>query len=510
MDILGRSGVSLLFVAILALMASLQLAESTNNRHGSGRHYRAGYLNILPSTTRNLQTINLLKRDEDTLVEGDTTIFSNGGAQPGSGATVACRVPTTFQNADGTYNSEETLDTKVNFVYEVEFRKIEVQETYTSITVALAVDETNIKFLALELCTDHPCIIGFSVDVPDQLISNRDSSYCLKLQGSGSCYPYSGSINVWHSIEPDGGCNATEIKDLVLGTLDGKNDTTTPATRSGVMNESAYIDDVNDWTKAFPPSTVTGDGNVTDTGDGNFSDVILVTIVPGDKNESVAGIAGTPPITTSDGLSPAAWVLLALLALLLLLLLWLLCRHCRKDKEAEKKIEDDLKSLRTTWSNSNTSAGGKSFASGSNGSYMTADMHNLALQHSKLDVHKCKSATCEICRSNIGKVDMLPVGQSDASAARALAMSSLREEMEDEEEPLNAPPPPVERRRVPTPPMEDSVASPMSERRPLEPEDDSQQRHSQDEDLDTEFGSTQGVFDPQPQTKGHSQKEVLL
>merc|ERR1712226_526279 len=73
-----------------------------------------------------------------------------------------------------------------------------------------------------------------------------------------------------------------------------------------------------------------------------------------------------------------------------------------------------MKSLRTEWS-AGTAA--KSIKS-----YITANMQNLGAQHSKLDVHKCKSATCEVCRPNLGKVDMVPVNQSEASTARAMAM----------------------------------------------------------------------------------------
>lgn len=59
---------------------------------------------------------------------------------------------------------------------------------------------------------------------------------------------------------------------------------------------------------------------------------------------------------------------------------------------------DDEKSVHTQWSNKTD-----------DNSYLKPDWHDIFSRHSKLDVHKCKSALCEVCSPNLGVVHTLRV-----------------------------------------------------------------------------------------------------
>ena len=416
---------------------------------------------------------------------------------------MTCRVPSTVKNSDGTYTTETAMNTTVDFVYEVETLAFEDLESYIDSTIPSACDAASIEALARRLCENHECILGFSIGIPDSLID--DSKYCTGSVGEGSCFPYDGTINVWHSIDDQRGCDSASIEDLVLKTLDDEEEdnSATPATvkRTGAMSTDEYIDFVNSWVDAFPPiegvgarglggegMSVSGTRNVAQEGE-DLSEVVLVRIVPrADRATTVAGVASGTQDTNStpsdEGISPAAWALLALLLLLLLLLLGLLLRRRRRrkkdddgnlddndgdlDTDGDDDLEtvgvldtdgdagDDLKSFKTDWSSPASVHSGTS--------YKTANMQNLAFRHSKLDVHKCSSATCEICRSNIGKVDMLPVKQSDASIAQIL--NQLRE---DEGDDNNEADKGFDQRRIPSTslPPDTSVSQPSGESRSL-------------------------------------------
>jgi len=64
-------------------------------------------------------------------------------------------------------------------------------------------------------------------------------------------------------------------------------------------------------------------------------------------------------------------------------------------------MENDGKSVRTDWSDQ----------SNDDGSYLKPDFHDLALRHSKQNVHRCNSAFCRTCRPNLGVVHMVSVSK---------------------------------------------------------------------------------------------------
>lgn len=111
-----------------------------------------------------------------------------------------------------------------------------------------------------------------------------------------------------------------------------------------------------------------------------------------------AGIA-SPLVATTGGLTAGGITVVTLVVLVTLALVSFLYVWRRHVVRRNRRLDDDLKSIRTSWSH----------PSRDDGSYLTANFNDLARRHTKLNVHKCKSALCEVCRPNLGVVHMVPV-----------------------------------------------------------------------------------------------------
>jgi hypothetical protein len=100
----------------------------------------------------------------------------------------------------------------------------------------------------------------------------------------------------------------------------------------------------------------------------------------------------------NNGITSGGKTMIAASALLVASMFTLLLVWRRKHSRRRRKLHDDLRSIKTDWS---TDTADKD--------YMKPDFYDLALSHSKLDVHHCNSGMCRVCRPNLGLVNMLPV-----------------------------------------------------------------------------------------------------
>jgi len=341
---------------------------------------------------RKLQTITLLYNEDPQTEYGDDS--STGGQATGagtrSGNTARCRAV----RSDDAGPLEVEVDTTLKFWYEAETVGINPTPAYQEEDMPPACDKATVYAFADELCgmEGWDCILFVSVGKTDSMLTGSNDNLCQDedMVGDGACAAYQGDIVVQHTDN----CTKDEIRDYFVTVM---NDDTVG------MASDKYLGNVNDFAESG--ST----GNLDD-------EVIAVRLAnpsSGNGGAVVAGIAGVPTaVVTDESVSAGGWAVAALVGLILLALLAMLFVMRRRGKKDAQKLEDDLRSLHTEWSNGGASMGAKS--------YMTADARNLAAAHSKLDVHKCKSATCEVCNANLGRVDMLPVNQSEASTALAM------------------------------------------------------------------------------------------
>lgn len=383
-------------VAILVVVSIiLVLSDAEYQNHPLSRIH--GHLRKSWPDQRELQVVLLNKvGNGGNSSSANSSLYTSpsGKSSTKSGGTATCRVPVTTVDQSGDYKVEGTASTQVSFVYEVETAGSDIS-TYSNLannTIPMAVDDTSVGVLADKLCKVwKSCIISFSLGSPsDSIIQDRLGKYCLKKTGQGACFAYNGNINVLYSTESGKNCTKNEIEELVLETLDGNH---------SEMKKGTYIQQVNAYMQALvDPSS--GGKNLSKN-----EQVVVVRIVEGPNGwggngQDASALTGAAGMSTHESFSPGAWVAAALVALLLAVFFCLLRRCRRQEKALQQKLDDDMKSVFTDWSGQ---------ASSSGKTYMTADIRNLAGKHSKLDVHKCKSAMCRVCGPTLGVVNIMKV-----------------------------------------------------------------------------------------------------
>eukprot|EP00523_Entomoneis_sp_CCMP467_P007829 CAMPEP_0168742378 /NCGR_PEP_ID=MMETSP0724-20121128/13005_1 /TAXON_ID=265536 /ORGANISM="Amphiprora sp., Strain CCMP467" /LENGTH=468 /DNA_ID=CAMNT_0008789925 /DNA_START=147 /DNA_END=1553 /DNA_ORIENTATION=- len=395
------------------------------------------------TSDRGLQTILLNYNDgTQTYDTNDPIVTNSNGEATGAGTrnsnSASCRVARTDDNNTVL---ETIVDTTLDYWYEAETVGASPTTDYFTTEVPKGVDVATVYAFADQLCGFWDCILMIHIGVDDKLHDDQ-SHNCTGMVGDGTCFLYDGDIKIIHADT----CNKTEIRDFFVDVM----------TNSTIgMGSDNFIGTVNE--RATPGTTDDGSGGSTVVVDDEVIDVRLADPnSSGEDNDPppvIAGIAAGGITTTQTSVNAGGWAMTALVALLLLLLLGLLLFVRRRSRKRQDKLEDDMQSLHSAWTNKSsdgTSLAGTSFAPSVAKSYMTADMHNLALQHSKLDVHKCKSAMCEICRPNMGHLELLPVSQSEMSTARH--MRNVAEIVAEEQVMCMPAEPEPEQRRVPSPP----------------------------------------------------------
>jgi hypothetical protein len=108
---------------------------------------------------------------------------------------------------------------------------------------------------------------------------------------------------------------------------------------------------------------------------------------------------------SGGGLTTGAKIITAFGCLAVVALLfascWIVVAWRRAGERYKQKQHDDERSLRTDWGSLPTD----------DDSFLRPDFYDLALRHSKLDVHKCHSALCTVCKPNLGVVNMVSVAR---------------------------------------------------------------------------------------------------
>mmetsp|Transcript_10267 Transcript_10267/g.13561 ORF Transcript_10267/g.13561 Transcript_10267/m.13561 type:complete len:482 (-) Transcript_10267:136-1581(-) len=431
---LGRLSLPALLALPLGRPAQAQQLVFNKARKQGEQQQRTA---VRGSSKRELQILNLnfVPGQSDVVVDEDAdSIFQASGNGVRTSTTAVCRVLESSE--DGQQLLETAMETTLDFIYEAETLGPSPSSAYETVNMPQGCDLATVYAFADELCNPSAwnCILFISIKDQDE---RDNTTECENSEGTGQCFAYKGDIVVSHTNN----CTQDDIREAFISVMSDE--------EKG-MASVKYINDANTFA-----GTAIGNGAGASSASGGASgasnpddEIVFVRLAGGgddggDTPPVFAGIAGTAAVVgPSDGsVTAGGWAVAALVGLLLLLLLLMLLVTRRREKKQTQQLEDDIRSLRTDWSNGASTPGGKS--------YMTANVHNLAAEHSKLDVHKCKSATCEVCKSNIGKVDMLPVNQSQSSTARALVMRQGYQEQFADEKPWRQEQK-QEQRRVPT------------------------------------------------------------
>jgi hypothetical protein len=263
------------------------------------------------------------------------------------------------------------LSTIFSFSYLVELNEATdaVPVKVLSETLPELVSGASVEAVAAEICAD-PCMVSVSSGPADTYAG--DCTLSPNLQQS--CSKYDGFIKVVHTTE----CRRNSVNDVVMGILEGAVDSEAFLESVNSRGLDATVVNVDMYQPSdFPPPVAGGQ------------------MAPTPSTSSIFSTSGGG--LTTGGMIITAFGSLALLALLLAFC-WIWVAWRRSVESYRQKMEDDGRSLGTTWSR-NTD----------DNSFLKPDFYDLALKHSKLDVHKCQSALCTVCRPNLGVVNMVPV-----------------------------------------------------------------------------------------------------
>ena len=237
------------------------------------------------------------------------------------------------------------------------------------------------------------CVLSVSAGNPDVYLDHK----CGVATFSSSCARYHGDIKVTHTDE----CSSQDIEETVTDIL------------MELYHDRDFCLTLLDYT---------ADGQVVDLGRVVFGEKIGSGSGSGSSGSggSGSGYDEEPAVTSTiteasesrsaEGLNAGGIALLAAmgaLAALALLLLFLWQRRRRRNRNND----NDAKSIHTNWSDPTA-----------DNSYLKPDFHDLGLQHSTADVHRCTSAFCEVCnRPNLGQVHLLSVGKLDLAGMQVQA-----------------------------------------------------------------------------------------
>jgi hypothetical protein len=271
------------------------------------------------------------------------------------------------------------LSTIFNFAYLVELEEAsaEVPTEILTDTLPQWTSGASVESVAAAICGD-PCMVSVSAGQADKYTGNCTAS----ANTEQSCSLYDGSIKVVHTSDCDRDVVRAAVKDALEGSID-----TEPFLESvnrGTGSLNVKVTDVDLYDK---PAVVAESESEPENGD-----------------SSPVASTGAIFATSGGGLTTGAKIItafgtLAMMALFLVLC-WVYAAWRRNSERYRQKQEDDERSLRTDWSSPTD-----------DNSFLKPDFYDLALQHSKLDVHKCHSALCTVCNPNLGVVNMVTVAR---------------------------------------------------------------------------------------------------
>lgn len=206
-----------------------------------------------------------------------------------------------------------------------------------------------------------------------------DAGSCTSLSNASTCcHDYTDSLYVLHLNN----CSAEEVS---------------AASQSYVSNQlgsSDFLSQVNNQSMATNGVSVTKLGPYSPPASSSGMGM------------TAAASMQTTTAQSTTGLTAAGAAMIALAALAAVVLGGTLLAWRRYIKRRNQRLEDDLKSCHTDWSHASMER-----------NWLEPNFRDLALKHSKLDVHKCKSALCHVCRPTLGVVHMLPVDRGTSPLA---------------------------------------------------------------------------------------------
>ena len=207
-----------------------------------------------------------------------------------------------------------------------------------------------------------------------------DAGSCTSLPNASTCcHDYTDSLYVLHLNN----CSANEVlaasKSFVSNQL-GSSDFLSQVNNQSMATNGVPVTKLGPYS---PPASSSGMGGMT-------ADASMQTTTT----------------QSATGLTAAGAAMIALAALAAVVLGGTLLAWRRYVKRRNQRLEDDLKSCKTDWSHPSMER-----------NWLEPNFRDLALKHSKLDVHKCKSALCHVCRPTLGVVHMLPVDRGTSPLA---------------------------------------------------------------------------------------------
>jgi len=263
------------------------------------------------------------------------------------------------QNVDTEALSYQT-EVTVHYTVETDVEEESAPEGFFDEDIPKIVARSAVNMTADEMCATN-CVISVSTGSPGTLLGPCEKN----LNESLSCHQYTDVFTVLHTDQ----CTHENIltgADLAI---------------SDTLTSGDFLDFINQFV----------DG----------AEVTLVTYLGGGEY-----IPATSSIMMSNGGLTAAgkfFVFLMVVAALTVVVIFAAWR--RHVAYRRRLLEDDLKSIRTDWSRT----------TGDDCSYLQPDFHDLALRHSKQNVHRCQSALCTVCRPHLGVVHMLQVPRGTAN-----------------------------------------------------------------------------------------------
>jgi hypothetical protein len=218
-----------------------------------------------------------------------------------------------------------------------------------------------------ETTTKH-CFVSISAGEKDTLVATN----CPTTNPNAvNCTLYSGTLQVVHTSA----CSQDDILEHTMDALDAS------------AGEVYLVGRINNLMGDSPTRAV----HVTVI-DKNANDVPVA---------AAAAVSEVQPAAVSDdGLGGPAIAAIALMGLILLLFALLGLVWRRRVQSTQKMVDsDELKSCKTLWT----------VPSSENSSVPNSYSRDLMIQSSSMDVHRCASALCPVCRPDLGMVQAVRV-----------------------------------------------------------------------------------------------------
>lgn len=236
------------------------------------------------------------------------------------------------------------------------------------------------------LAAESNCVLSVAASATNNR-SRRENNACPGKERTSLCGEFDDSVRVTHTPE----CTATVVTDAITSYL-----------RTETANKSV-LQAANRWNV---------ERGLTFAGV-EFLEVSLPTVELGEQPVPAASkIEQTiySDRTREGDMTMGGKLSIVLLSVSFVALLLLCFVIRRNEKQRLRRLNDDLRSIKTEWSLSSDKR-----------RRILPDFHDLARRHVKLNVHHCNSAVCRVCRPHIRNVSMVTVPHGLQQSFVALA-----------------------------------------------------------------------------------------